>query len=303
MLENLKRIIKFGFQSFSRHKGLSLQVIFIMVIAVFSLSSLLIFGEVSSFLIGEAQRKVDVSVYFSKGTAEEEILKVKEELFKFSEDIREIEYISRTKARDKFLQRHGEDTLYLKALDKIGGNPFLASLDIKASNPGAYAQLSDFLSQGPFKDLVEKVSYFQNEEVINKLFSLTEGIKKGGLIFSGVLIVLVFLITFNTIKLTIFALKDEISTMKLVGASDWFIKGPFLIQGLLYGLFSLLIVDILLLLTFGFLSADLKEWLFGFDLLNYFGSNLPLLILWQILFSLILGGFSSYLAVRKYLKI
>lgn len=303
MFINLKRIFRFAWQSFSRNKGLSLQVLFIMAVAVFTLTSLFIFKDLSNFLIAKAEKKVDISVYFKKDTKEDEILLVREGLSNFSKEIENIDYVSKEKAKEIFLERHKDDPLYLEALKEVEENPFLSSLDIKAKNPALYAQISNFLTEGPFQVLVEKVSYYQSEKVIERLFALTSNIKTAGLFLSFFLIILVFLITFNTVKLTIFAFRDEISTMRLVGASSWFIRGPFLIQGFLYGILSILTVDVLFLLSFAFLNSDLQTWLFDFNLLEYFQKNFLTLLLWQILFAFLLGGISSFLAIRRYLKI
>ena len=303
MFTKTKRIIKFGWQSFFRNKGLSLQVIFIMTVAVFVLTSFFIFNELGNFLIARAQEKVDISVYFKKEAPEEEILAVKEGLSKFSKEIESVNYVSKTRAQEIFLEKHKNDSLYIAALEEVGDNPFLASLNIKAKNPIFYAQISDFLTKGPFENLVERVSYYESEGAINKLFTLTSGIKKTGIFLSIFLTILVFLITFNTVKLTIFSFKEEIATMRLVGASNWFIRGPFLIQGFLYGLISVLIIDILFFSSLSFLSKDFQSWLSGFNLLRYFKDNFLAISIWQILFAFVLGVVSSFFAVRKYLKV
>lgn len=303
MLTNLKRILKFSWQKISRNRGLSLQVVFIMVVAIFVLTFLFIFNSLSEFLIARAQEKVDISVYFKKEVSEEQIFDIREELFKFSREIESINYVSKERAQEIFIQRHQNDPLYLAALNEVGANPFLASLNIKASSPVFYAEISSFLTEGPFQKFIEKVSYYQSKKVIDRLFAWIGIIENGGIFLGVFLIVLVFLITFNTVKLTISANQDEIATMRLVGASNMFIRGPFLIQGFLYAVFSLLIVDILLFVILGFLSDGLQAWLFEFNLLEYFRGNFLVILLWQLVFSFFLGAFSSWVAVRKYLKV
>lgn len=303
MLTNIKRIFKIASQTIFRNKGLSLQVIFIMVVAVFVLTSLFLFRGMGSFLILEAEKKVDISVYFKKEIEQEEILRVERELYNFSKEVKGVQYISKEQAKEIFIERHKNDPLYLEALEEVGDNPFLASLNIKAENPIFYAKISNFLVQGPFKDIVEKVSYYENERVINKLFALISNIEKIGLFFSLFLIALVFLINFNTVKLTILSFKNEISTMRLVGASNWFIRTPFLIQGVFYGLVSVLIVNIIFFSAFGLWSESIQSWFFNFNFLNYFQTSFLNLFFLQIIFAVILGVFSSFFAVRKYLKI
>jgi len=303
MFTSFKRVLKFGWQSFLRNKGLTLQVIFIMTVTVLAVTSLFLFKGVSEFLIAELQKRVDISVYFKKDTSEDKIFEIKKELGQLSSKIQSVEYISREKAKEIFIQRHKNDPLYLQALKEIGENPFLPSLNIKAKDPVFYAQISSFFTKGPFKEFVEKVSYYQNKKLIEKLIELTSKIKKIGVILSTILAILVISITFNTIKLTIFSLKEEISTMRLVGASNWFIRGPFLVQSLLYGIFAVMIVNLLVFGGLKIFNESIKSWMLGFDILNYFQSNLLTLILTQIVFSILLGMTSFFITVRKYLKI
>ncbi len=268
-----------------------------------AVSSFFIFKELSSFLIAKAQEKVDISVYFKKDIEEEKILRVKEELYEFSEQIESVSYVSKEKAEESFIQRHKEDPLYLRALEEVGENPFLASLNIKARSPDFYAQISNFLSQGVFQNLIAKVSYYETERMIDRLMTLTSNVKLAGVVLSLILGILVILITFNTVKLTIFASKEEIATMRLVGAANWFIRGPFLIQSLLYAIFAVLIADVIFFGTLIFLNSKLESWLLDFKLLNYLQGNFLSLILIQISFACLLGLASSFVAVRKYLKV
>ena len=274
-----------------------------MVIAILAVSSLGLFKKVSDSLIEQARKKVDVSVYFKLDTPEEVIMNVRNALYKFSPGIADVKYVSSDEAKKTFLQRHEKDPLYLQALEQVGRNPFLPSLDIKAKSPNLYAQISTFLIQGPFKDSVERVSYYQNKAVINKLFSLTKNIKTFGIFLSIALVILVVLVVFATIKLTIFAFQGEIATMRLVGASNWFIRGPFIVQSLLYGIFAVFLSDLIIFISLAALEPKFLNWFFNFDLLNYFKGSFFTFFIWQLVFSLLLGVFSSLVAMRKYLKV
>jgi len=303
MFTSLKRIFKFGWQGFLRHKGLSSQVIFIMTIAVLVIISLFLFQGLSEFLIAEAQKKVDISVYFKKDTSEDSILEVKQGLYKFSTAIEDIRYVSRAQAQEIFLQKHQDDSLYLEALEEIGENPFLASLNIRTKDPTFYAQISNYLVEGPFKNLVEKVSYYQNRKVIIRLFSIINNVKTAGIVLSLILGILVILITFNTVKLTIFSSRDEIATMRLVGASNWFIRGPFLVQSVIYAILAVGIASLIFFTGLSFLNSKLQTWLLDFNFLSFFQENFLSLLLIQFVFAFGLGVASFLLAVRKYLKV
>jgi cell division transport system permease protein len=124
----------------------------------------------------------------------------------------------------------------------------------------------------------------------------------------GFLIALFFaavsiLITFNTIRLAIYIFREEISVMRLVGASETYIRGPFVTVGILYGIVSA-ILTILLLVP---LTQSLGEWTnklgTGINLFEYYQSQLPLIIIWLVVGGSVLGAISSFLAIRKYLKV
>lgn len=303
MFTSFKRVVKFAWQGFWRNRGLGFAVIFIMVVAVFLITSLFFFAKVSEFLIVGVQDKVDVSVYFKDNASEEEILALRDSLLQASLDIKSIDYVSKEKALEIFQVRHEKDPFYLEALEAVGANPFLASLSIKAPEAGDYARIAEFLESDSSSALIEKISYYQNKRVIERLFSLIGNIKNLGIFLSALLIILAAFLTFNTLKLTISSLRDEITTMRLVGASNFFIRGPFVLQSFIYGLFAVLIVNVILFAALPLLNSKIQSWFLDFDVLTLFRENFFLLLNLQVGLVIILGAVSSFLAVKKYLKV
>jgi len=303
MLTSLKRILKFSWIGFLRNKALVLEVIFVITISMSLITSLFLSQGVSEFLINYLQDKADISVYFKQNTSEQDIVGVEEALYQFSNEIESVEYVSQEKALQIFTETHKNDPESLQALEEVGDNPFLPSLVIKARDPIYYVQISNYLSQDSFKDVIDKIPYYDNKRVVDRLSAITDGIKKFTIGMGLILGLLAVFITFNTIRLTISASKDEISTMRLVGASNWFIKGPFIIQGILYGVISILIVDILFFILLMFFSPRLQVFFSGFNLLNYFRTEYGSLFLIQIIFVGIVSIVSTLLALNKHLKI
>lgn len=305
MFTSFKRVIKFGWQGFVRNKGLGLQVIFIMGVSVFLITSFFLAKAVSEFLMAEVQKRVDFSVYFTREATEEDVLKVKEELSQFAGEIQSIDYISKERAYELFQQEHQDDFLWLEALEEVEGNPFPASLNIQSPNPAYYAKISSFLENGNFSDLIGRISYNQekNKRAIQRIFDINTALKIGGTILIVLIGVLVVLITANIIKLTVIARKGELTTMKLVGASCWFVRGPFLVQSVLYGVFAVLLVDLLFFAGLYLCDVKTKTWLLHFDLWGYFQMNFLPLVLFQLTFVVLLGIFSTLIAVRKYSKV
>ena len=302
MLISLKRIIKTGLQSFRRNIAPNLATIFIMIMVISFASALFLLSPISKILIADLQEKVDVSVYFKESALADEILKVKQEISQIPE-VKNVEYISREQALEKFIERHRDDPILIESLTELGYNPFLASLNIKAYQSSQYEQVASFLETGSFKDLIDKVDYYQRKPIIDKVSSIVVSLNKFG-IFLGIILGLVaFLITFNTIRIAIYNSGKEISIMRLVGASNWFVRGPFLVQGVIIGLIATLIT---LLIFFGIcysFNPRVAKIAPNINLVGIFFSNFWALLSIQLLTGVGLGVISSLIAIRKYLKI
>lgn len=285
-----------------RNKGLSLQVVFIITVAVFTWTCLFFFSIIGEEAVRTVQKKIDIAVYFKKDISESEIFEVRDQLKRLSMQIESVEYISQEQAMQDFLSIHQDDPFYNMALEEVEGNPFLASLNIKAKEPGQYSQISSFLEGDMFTDLIEKISYSKNKQVIERVFSIISDVKFFGFILAALLGVLVILITFNTIRLSVLSSKDEINVMRLVGGSNWFIRGPFQTQSLIFAFAAVILVDGLLLAIFSGFSEQLSDIFFGLDFLAYFGKNAFIILASQLLLAGLLGFVSTSLALRKYLK-
>jgi len=305
MLIKLKRILKFGWHSFSRSKGLGLQVIFIMGTAVFFILLLFLSGGAGQVLFNEIAKKVDISVYFKSDASEQEILQIKNRLLLLSDEVKSIDYVSKEMALEIFKADHQDDEFYLKAIEEAKENPFLPHLNIYSDNPSYYGKVSDFLKEPAMEDMVASISYEQpkNKQAIIRLSEITKTVKTVGVavvVFLGFLIIIV---TSNIIKLTFIILKDEIGTMKLVGASNWFIRVPFMVQTFFYGLFAVFIIDIFSGASLYFLSGRVLRWFSNFNFFAYFVNNFFIIFIFQLVFVVLFGLVSALLAMRKHLKI
>ena len=298
----LGRIVKSGWKNFKRNRGLSFVVIFIMVLVISLATSLFLLQETFQFLVNTLQERVNMYVYFNEELTNQDILEIQDEIARLPE-IKEIEYVSKEQALQKFSQRHKEDQAIIESLEELGTNPLLASLNIRAWEPDQYAAISSFLNNSSFKGLIAKIDYQQKKPVIQKLFSITSGINKTSIIISIILAVIVILVAFNTIRLAIYNSKQEIETMRLVGASNWFIRGPFFVQGAIAGFFAALITLLIFTIILLLLSPKIEMIIPGLGLSGYFFGNLGIIFLLQLLTGMGLGILSSWLATRKYLRV
>ncbi len=206
----------------------------------------------------------------------------------------------------------------MQGLDEIGSNPFSAVLNIKAKNPGQYGSIADFLEhkETTLEDdaaLIEKVNYQQNKLIIDRLGRIIPALEKAGAMVAVVLIVVAIIVVFNTIRLIIFTAKDEISVMKLVGASNIYVRGPLVVSGIMYGVASGVITLVLMaviaywgdavVLRFAGVQVAADFEIVVNVLSRYFIENFTQILVLILGAGVVLGGLSSYVAARRYLKV
>lgn len=304
MITNLKRVLDFAINDFNRNKGISIAAIFVLTIVIMLVTGLFFFQGMAGYLTSMVQDKIDITAYFKDGVTEQDILDVKGELLKMSPNIKSIDYISKDQALAFFNEIHGDNAVLSRALQEVGDNPFLPSLNITTNgDPLQYASIANILQTSDFSKLIEKVDFSQKKTTIEKVYSITSNINLFGIILGIVLVIIAVLVVFNTIKLVIENSKEEISTMKTVGASDWFVKGPFAIQGIIYGIIAFLICIFISTVFAYFLSSKVETILPGFDMFSYFLTNLWIFVLIQLGFGIGVGAVSALVVVKKYLEV
>ncbi len=302
---DLRRIIKSGFINFKRSSFVSLSSVLVMTITL-SVVTLIIFSQaILNFSLASIKDKVDVTVYMTVGAEESDILIIKKSIEELP-TVASVKYISAEQALENFKERHANDFLTLQALEELDGNPLGATLNIKAIDTADYEAIATFLdNKGALgsgnKVIIDKVNYSQNKLVIDRLISITEGARRLGIAVTIVLMVISLIITFNTIRLVIYISRDEISVMRVVGAENHYIRGPFLVEGMLYGIISSIITMIIFYPITLWVGANMTEFL-GLNLHTYYVSNFFQLFIITAVFGMILGAISSFSAVRAYLN-
>lgn len=303
----LKRVIKAGFFNFWRSGYVSLASILVMMVTLSAISSVIFVGAILNTTMQELRNKVDINVYFVTTAPEADILSLKTTIEALPE-VERVEYLSREQALENFRTKHENDQITLQALEELGENPLGAALNIKAKEPSQYEGIANFLNEenilsGEGEKIIDKINYFENKVTIDRLSRLIDSIEKMGTILSLVLVVVSIVITFNTIRLAIYISREEISVMQLVGASKNYVRGPFVVTGVFVGLISAVLTLLIFLPATYFLGSTTENFFIGLNLFEYFLRNI-----FQISFLIVgsgigIGALSSYLAVRKYLKL
>ncbi|HAO64907.1 TPA: hypothetical protein DCQ44_02915 [Candidatus Taylorbacteria bacterium] len=306
MWSKTKRMILSGFVNFWRNGTISLSAVLVMVIALFVISSVLFIGALLTSTLNQIKDKVDINIYLVTAAPEGDILALQKTLQAMPE-VKSVDYVSSDQALQDFKDRHANDQLTLQALSELDQNPLGAVLNVKAQEPSQYESIATFL-QGQnllSKDgapIIESVNYEKNKVAIDRLTSIITSGQKLGFAVTLVLVLLAILITFNTIRLVIYMSREEISVMKLVGASNMYVRGPFVVTGVMYGLVAAFLT-IILLYPIMFYVRGFTTAFAGVDLLQYYLRHFGEIFLLLIGSGILIGGVSSYLAVKRYLKV
>lgn len=298
----LKRIIKWGVIGLKRNWVSSTATVVVMTISLFLLGSLFFIKYFSKETISSLENQLALTVFFKNNTPEEEIILAKKELENIP-SVEKIKYVSKEEALEIFSKKYKEEQVIQKSLAALGSNPFLAHLNIKTSSPQKYRELAKFIEEKSlFKEKVDHINFSQIEEIATRLSNISSSSEKFLIIVFIIFALASFLVSYNTIKLAIFSMKDEISIMRLVGASNKFISGPFWVQAIFIGLLSGVLAS-LALGTVAFVLKDKGD--FFSQTINFFyfwNKNLLLILTTLSISGIVLNLIATSLALKNYLK-
>lgn len=314
---NFRRIARTGFVNFWRNGFLSFAAIVVLTLSLLALGGIIFAGAFGRALITDVKDKVDINVYFALNAGEQDILAVQSDLKRLPE-VASTTYISRDQVLAKFKVKWQDNALIMQGLDEIGSNPFPATLNVKARDPGQYGSIAQYLTnKNPTMSdgtpLIEKVNYEQNKLVIDRLSKIIPAVERAGLIIALIMIIVAIIVVWNTIRLVVYTSKDEISVMKLVGASNIYVRGPLVVSGIMYGIISGLITLIIMAAVAYWSDAVILrfagvEIASDFELVvnvlsRYFSQNFGQIFIIIMGAGVILGALSSYIAARRYLRV
>lgn len=296
-----------GGKNFARGGAVSVATVLIMTVTLTIIASLIFLSALLSFTLATISEKVNVSVYFVTTASETDILSVKDQLEKLPQ-VASVSYTSAAEALAAFRGRHANDQLTLQALNELGGNPLDASLEVRAKDPSQYESIVSFLEASPAlssggTSIVDRINYAQNKEIIDRLSLAIQATREIGFAVIVLFAVASILIAFATIRLAIYTAKEEISVMRLVGASNIYIQGPFVVAGVITGVIAATIVLLLLWPATWYAGTKTVGWFGGFSIASYYADHFVLVFSILMLSGVMLGAIASVLAIRKYLKI
>jgi len=302
---SFKRVIRSGWIGFWRNGIVSVASVLVVTITLSVIAGVIFSQAILKSSLNEIKNKVDITIYFKLNASQDDTASLQSDLEKLSE-VAKVSFVSAEEALVNFKEKHANDYLTLQALEELDVNPLGAYMTVKAKEATQYESIAKALGNDSAliknsSNIIDKINYNQNKAVIDRLIALIDGAQKLGLLLTLILMAISIIITFNTIRLTIFFSKEEISIMRLVGAGGLYVRGPFLVQGVIYGFISSLVTLIIFLPITYWLGQDMTGFL-GLNVFDYYLANF-----WQICLiifgsGIILGVFSSFLAINKYLN-
>jgi cell division transport system permease protein len=304
----VRRVIRTGFVNFWRNGFLSLSSILVLSLSLLAFGGLIFFNTLSDKFLDTVREKVDINVYFALSADETDILDLQKTLDKMPE-VATTEYISREESIARFKEKHADNTLILQGLDEVGDNPLPAVLTIRAKDPSQYESIAKFLAD---KTFVDDVNYSRNRVIIDRLSRIIPLVEKTVSVIIIILVLMAVVVTFNTIRVIIFSSRDEIAVMKLVGASNMYVRGPFVVSGVMYGVASAILATVILGLFAYYMDALYIRFLHAYPgditeikhiLFSYYRTNFGQIFTLILGSGIVLGAVSSYMAVRRYLNV
>ncbi len=301
------RVFKGGLTNFIRNAWLSIAAMAVMVVTLSIVLFSFIANATFSHTIQDIRDRIDVSVFLVDTITPEQKDDLVNQL-KAIKNVREVQYVSKEQALADYVELN-KDNVDLQLAISQTDNPLPASLRLKLVNPDIIDELKNFLDQPEIQELQsDETSYSgDRKEAIDKIAKATTFIRQAGIIGVIVFACISVLIIFNTIQMAIFNRRDELSIMRLLGASRWYIRAPFLVESMLIGIFAALISVGLCHVIFNVASQTLGASSFGLlDIAfssRFFADHFWPILGVQVGIGVFIGITSSYVATQRYLRV
>jgi cell division transport system permease protein len=300
--ESAVRIVKLGLTNFWRNRWLSFAATLIMTLTLLIVTFFAISTIIINKVTDQVRSKMDVSVYFNDSASTTQITDLQKQLAQRS-DVKTVTYVSKDDALKAFTSQ--KQNQQIANIISSNENPLPRSLDIKVIQAESIPAVADYLKQDTFSPIVQNISYQDNKVLIDRLVALTAFIREFGWLICGIFILISILVVINTVRLAMFTRKDEIEIMRLVGANDSFIKVPFVIEGVMYGILATVFAMGLIWIGLAMILPSTKYYLGVTDahlLIGFFLNNFWIMLFLELAVGVAIGVFCSLISIRKHLK-
>lgn len=301
------RMVNYGIRNITRNLWLTLAAVAIMVITLAVILSTVLVSVASSDTIKLISDKVGASIYIKADVSEKDRKEMQDKLSSL-DNVKSVEFISAKQAKEDFAKRNSNNSERLKALYEATDR-FPATFRIILEDIKDFKSLDNFVKTDETykKNRSEQDPSFEdksNSNTVEKIGRTINVVQKAGFALAIVSICLAILIVFNTIRMAIFNRRDEIEMMKLIGASRSFIRGPFIVEAIVYGMISALVSTIAVAIGILSIRDKLSNYGIGMDRVSQLLTvYIGLVLLFMLLIGAVIGMISSFLATKKHLKI
>ncbi len=300
------RIVYTGIVNFFRNASLAIAAMAVMVVTLTIILLSLVVNTTLSGTIAQITDKIDVSVYLKDDVSANERTAFIDRIEGLP-NVASTKYLSKDDALEAYRQENASNQELLQAINQTD-NPLPATIRVKPEDLNKVQDIQKFLEQKENKELQsEEPSYSgDRKEAIDKISHAANMLQRVGIAGIVLFAVISVLIIFNTIQMAIFNRRDELAIMRLLGANTWYIRGPFVVESVIYGvvsgLISILIIKSLFIASSGTLEASSLGLLDIGYAQRYFNDHFWLLLLAQLAIGVAIGASSSIIATRRYLK-
>ncbi len=301
------RMCRYGINNFTRNAWLTIAATAVMTVTLFVIFASFTARNILQDTVSDIRDHVSMSIYVSSGTSTSDATQIMQALRQLS-SVTDVTYTSPDQARASFAQANSNDTATLNAIEQAT-NKFPGTFNIKVKDINNTTQLSNFVASNSLVkadiDPAHAPSFAgdrrQSIQVIARAVDFTQQV---GIIASLIFVGMSMLIIFNTIRMAIFNRREEINMMKLIGAERSFIRGPFVVEAMVYGFFAALIATGLGFFALYSIAPTLRSYQINvqptIDLVTFY---MAFVLLAMIAIGALIGIISSLLATRRYLKL
>ncbi|HUD81672.1 MAG TPA: permease-like cell division protein FtsX [Patescibacteria group bacterium] len=305
----LWRIIRTGAINFSRNLSLVAAAMAVMVVTL----TIILFSVIASVTfdntIRQISNKIDISVYLGDSVTTQQVNGLVGRL-RLLPNVKSVSYISQDQALAEYKAENASNKTLLTAISETN-NPLPASIQIQPIDINKIQGIKNFLDKPQYLALQDPqagTSYSGDRKAaIDQIAHATNIIREAGIIAVVVFAMISVLIIFNTIRMAIFNRRDEIGIMSLLGASPAYIRGPFVVESMIYGIISALVSVLIIDVLFAGSASALKASSLGLLDIGYadsfFKSHFWLLLVLELMVGILIGTASSVIATKRYLKI
>lgn len=303
MIISIFRVFKFAFQNFWRNIWLSVITITILVLTLLSVNILVVLNVLGNTAVRSIEDRVDVTVSLKPGLVPETVSEIRSYLSGMSQVVN-VFLIEPEAALIEFQKRHADNSQILNSLTELEENPFGSTLVVRARSTADYPFVLEALENPSYRDFVQDKNFTDHQNIIERINHISERLRRFGIVLAAVFAVIAVLIILNTIRVAIYIYREEIGIMKLVGASNWFVRTPFLLESVIYSVLAVLITMAIVFPILKLIEPQLQAFFEAtpVGLVSFFSTNLVVIFGYELLALAVLTVVSSSIAVGRYLK-